>query len=205
MMKKINIVKYLLLGSLLCASQSSFAVMIGFEPNYQLVNLGDQATVDIVVSDLGGAEIGGFDFSTAWDDSILALSDVSFGSALGDTDPFSLETMIDSIAGIGNVELSGLSLLFDLTGLQNGVDDVVLATLTFDTLSTGISGLDLIGSILPRGGFLSDSAGMLLATTANSGEIEVVASVPVPAPTSILLFGIGFLAMRLRRVAGNGR
>ena len=192
-----QLISGLVLAATMLVSQSSYAVLLGFSPSFQSVNLGNQASVDIVASDFNGEFIGAFDFNTAWDSSILSFASIEFGSALGGPlNAFEFGTP----AGPGSIDLFGVSLAFDLSMYQDGLADITLATLTFDTLSSGISDLNFSGSIAPNSLFLVDDLGIALSTNTASGAIQVVS---VPEPLSILLLGLGLVFMRYRDVLGK--
>lgn len=189
MYKKI-IFKGMVFFLLLMGYQSAFAtVILDFSPNSQTVLLSGQASVDIVASNLQNEFISGFDFNTRWDSNILSLANVSFGSALGS--PSLPSVTIDNSLGFSN--LADISFLFDLTSVQSGTGSIILATLVFDTLTVGVSDLSLTGNI-PGGGFLSDEYGFLLATSANSGSINVITAT-IPEPGTLFLLGIGLLTV----------
>ncbi len=191
MFKKL-ILRSMVSSFLLITSQSAFAVVIlNFTPTAQTVLLSGQASVDITASNLQNEYIGAFDFDVNWDNSILSLASVSFGSALGGgLLSFQNESTNN---GLGISTLAEASFLSDLTSLQTGTTDIILATLVFDTLSVGQSILNLTGNI-PGGGFLGDENGFLLATNANTGSINVVAT-QVPVPETLFLMGAGLLTL----------
>jgi len=199
MFKKL-ILRGMVLPLLLITSQSVFAtVILSFTPSTQTVLLSGQASVDIVASNLQNEYIGAFDFDVSWDNSILSLSSVSFGSALGDG--FLSFQDANTNNGTGTSSLAESSFLTDLTSLQTGTANIILATLIFDTLSVGQSALSLTGNIL-GGGFLGDENGLLLTASANTGLINVV-STSIPEPETLFLMGVGFLALfGLRRRNG---
>jgi len=187
-MFKKSILKGMALSLLLMTSQSVFAIVIlDFTSNTQTVLLGGQASVDITASNLQNEFIGEFDFNVNWDSSILSLSGISFGNALGGGGAFSLQGTTD-VQGMAT--LAETSLVTDLTSLQTGTTDIILATLVFNTLNVGSSALTLTGNI--DGGFLGDEIAELLATEANSGLVNVVSS-SVSEPGTLLLMGIGLL------------
>jgi len=176
---------------LLITSQSALAtVILGFTPGTQTVLLSGQASVDITASNLQNEYVGAFDFSIGWDSSILSLASVSFGGALGGGLLSFQSESTDN--GLGISSLTESSFLSDLTMLQTGVADIVLATLVFDTLSIGQSALSLTENI-SGGGFLGDEKGLLLAANANGGLIKVTSQVPVSETLSLM--GIGLLAL----------
>jgi len=177
---------------LFITSQSAVAtVILSFTPDTQTVLLFGQASVDITASNLQDEYIGAFDFGVGWDNSILSLASISFGNALGGGFLSLQSENINNGSGIS--DLAEVSFLSDLTLLQTGTADIILATLVFDTLSVGQSVLNLTGNIR-GGGFLGDENGLLLAADANSGLINVVAS-PVPLPGALFLMGGGLLGL----------
>ena len=58
-------------------------MILSFTPNAQTVLLSEQASVNIVATNLQNEYVGAFDFDVSWDNSILSLASVSFGNALG--------------------------------------------------------------------------------------------------------------------------
>ena len=127
--------------ALVFAPFSAQAITIQFVPADQTVNLGDLASVDILLSGLGegvAPSLGSFDLDVTFDPTILVPVSVTFGPFLGDPlDP--LETLTAYLFAPGLVDLAEVSLLFDfeLDALQpNGFP---LATLFFDTVGVGTS------------------------------------------------------------------
>ncbi len=191
MMLKKLILRGITLSLLLITSQSAFAIVIlSFTPNTQTVLLSGQASVDIVVSNLQNEYVGAFDFNVGWDNSILSLASVSFGSALGGGS-LSLQSE-NTNNGLGISNLAESSFLSNLTSLQTGTTNIILATLVFDALNVGQSILSLTGNI-SGGGFLGDENGSLLMTNSNTGLIKVVNT--IPEPETLFLVGAGLLAI----------
>lgn len=179
------------------------AAVVSFSPRFQTVELGDQAQVDIIVSDTGGAYVGAYDFFVDFDATILALSAVDLGTGLGGP----LDSLSSVTSSSGRINVSEVSLLFDLGAVQSGADPFVLFTLTFQTRATGVAALDFRENILGVvGGFLGDDLGRALdVSRSDSGSITVITPPPTggeaPEPGSLALAGLALLAAaRARRV-----
>ena len=174
---------------------TSKATIITLNPSSQDVLLGEKATVDVVLEQPDGNFVGAFDFFINFDASILALSNVIQRTSLGG--PF--DSFFDSVAGVGRVNVSEVSLLFDLSAVQDAVSDFSLFTLDFDTLSVGSSDLIPEENILGfAGGFVGDDLGFGISLNAIvNGAINVV-DPSIQPPTgvsepSLLLFLLLFI------------
>lgn len=187
----------------LTAWATQAAPVIEFAPRNQTVLLGDEATVDIVVSDTGGLLIGVHDFFVNFNTSILSLADVVLGTALGGPG----DVLEDVVPGPGRVNVAVVSLLTDLTAFQTGTDSFVLFSLTFRTTAVGTSVLSFGENILGfAGGFLGDELGLgVQGVRTQAGSITVISpnqggSVPEPATAGlVLLAALGALSASRRR------
>ena len=152
-------------------------------PSSQTINPGllEQATVDLVISDLNGTLLGAFDVDISFDASVLSLDSLTFGPFLGD---LGLGEAIGGVAlglGSGEIDSFEVSLLAAaaLSALQAPEGgSFVLATLVFDGVGVGTSALG-IGDVV-----LSDDFGIALPDpTKVDAEVRVV-----PLPAAIWMF-----------------
>ncbi len=174
----------------------SHAVLLEFRPEDQMVLFGEQATVDVFLSEPAGNIIGAYDFFVNYDPNILSIDDIVFGSGLGDSADVLQSAINNSTAG--SVNASALSFLFDLTALQDGVSDLYLFSITFDTLDLGTSLLNFEANIAGiAGGFVGDELGFsILLDSVGSGRIDVIGAIAVSEPSPLLLaFLVGSLIL----------
>ena len=173
--------KLMFASAFLAASSLSHAVMIEFSPTDQTVDLGDSVSVDLIASDLASEDLGAFQFDMLFDDGILDLTSVTFGTGPS-TDVGGFSPVQESSAGSGSVFLKELSTSLDLSAQA---DSFVLATLEFATDAVGIADLSFDNLIF------SDLGGSALDFEAFTGTIEVVGSTNVPEPSSLAIMLLG--------------
>jgi hypothetical protein len=181
--------------TLIAAAGPAQAISIDVVPSTQTVDLGDVVSVALTISGLGdltAPSLGTFDLDLSFDTGILGFVGATFGDpTLGDQlDLFGLGSLTAATPGAGGVNLFQLSLdtIEDLDTLQAGA--FTLATLTFNTVGAGTSALGLSLNTL------GDAAGAPLLATLGAGSVTVNrGAVPVPAPATLLSFGIGLAAV----------
>jgi len=180
---------FLILG-LMSLAFSTQAALIEIVPGAQDVALGDPVQVDILFTP-EGALLGGFDIDILFDDAILAFSSFDFGVGLGGGFPDSFQDFDDRIAGVLNI--AELSLVSDLSGLQNG-SPFLLGSIFFDTLAAGTSTI-VFGEIM-----LTDDGLDTLPVTPINGAVTVNnPPVSVPEPSTLALILIGLFAIATTR------
>ncbi len=166
------------------------AITISFNPVGQSVTAGSTTTVDLVISGLvenAAPSLGTFDLNVDFNPSILNFTGATFGNQL---DLFSLGDINAITLGAGTVNLFELSLELpdDLDNLQ--LDTFVLATLSFDTVGSGTSALDISLNAL------GDSLGNPLDSLVSRGSIAAVgAAQTVSEPSSLALLALALFGL----------
>jgi hypothetical protein len=184
---------------LLMAAGPGQAITIDISPSSSQVMVGHQASVDIIISGLGGntpPALGVYDIAIGFDPGILVLDQLTFGSGLDVQGQGSFQDVDASLAGLVNLFELSFDLVADLESLQPSA--FTLASLAFDTLATGLSPLTLSVSSV------GDALGESLSVISYGADIAVV---PEPASWLLILVGVAGLALASRRrglfVAGD--
>lgn len=192
---KVNFFVFLLV--LFCSSQVS-AITISFEPVDTTVNVGDSVDVDVVISGLADANeiVSTYDLFIGYDASVLTASNVTFGPYLDDFLFPSIQ--FTDFSNPGSLEFGEISFLsdYELEAIQPG--SFTLATLTFDTITSGFS--DLIFEPHPLFDVIDVKGrdALILDLTADAGGITVIEpTVSVPEPESLMLLLIGLLLLNI--------
>jgi hypothetical protein len=190
---RMRLARYLLPLALLFSSFQAQALLLELSPSTQGVALGDQATFDLFARSIGTDLVASFDVTLAFDSTLLALDEVLFGPSLGDPDPGSFESLVGVTTALGQVGVSQVSLLFDLSGLQDG-SDLFLSRLTFDTLSLGLGSLGFLSASV------SDALGFPIDPLFLGDSVNVtIEPARIPEPGTLLLLAAGLLVLRLSR------
>lgn len=204
------------LAAFLLASPAG-AIVIQFNPSEDTVSVGDEFSVDIVVTglDAAGEAISAFDLFIGFDPAIIAPVSVTFGPGsivasdvffeLGNT--FDLGMSFFGTTGLGSASpfsVSSLSLSPPAAAVQG--DSVLLASLTFDALAAGFSDLLFLDPAVSN---VSDDIfvppALLAFERVGSGAITVEAPVSIPEPGILMLLGTALLLVRIRRWRGPRR
>lgn len=185
----------------LAGTQASATPILTFSPLNQTVDLGNTASVDVMVTGLSGEYVGTYDFSVNWDATLLSLQSLVFSDGLDGP----LDSISGSVGGPGTVNAFEVSLGSLLN--QDGVSPFKLFTLGFDTLAAGTSALTLAGNISPGNGFLGDALGELLQAETEAGSITInPRTTAVPEPGSLIMMLLAGCAIAVaRRQWGRAR
>jgi len=163
---------------------SANAVVLSINPADQTVIQGNIASIDLVVSglELGGLDeiVAAYNIATSYDSTILSFNNAVFGGALGFTIPLTNATTTDTVTTIETAFSSDDSLAL----LQP--DSILLGTLNFNTIGSGVAQFDFTSHDLTGKNSTS------LDHTTISGSMTVTV---IPIPSALLLFGSGVLGM----------
>lgn len=194
-----NMFKKMMAASALCLlASASYAVPVLSFGNAGAnvahdYTVGDTIALDFWISgldssdDLGGADLGGFDFNFSFNGAATGYQGATFSSDLDDSFFYGLDA---SSSSSNSVNLSGFSLLADLSAQAS---EFKLFTLLFSADQVGTSTIKLEDFIL------SNSWATELTGDNYLAEINVK-SVDVPEPSSLglLLLALGAVFIRRR-------
>lgn len=186
MKKNLRRIKSIFALVVLFGSFNANAVMISLFASPNVLELNENFTLDVVISDLGtgmSPSVGAFDIDVLFNNSVLQFNSATIGDGL------------DSWAGIffsatemgGTVSASDTALDDEATIDANQPDSFVLFSLNFTALLSGTTELYLdIQSI-------SNTAGTALINDFQTmdARVSVLSDVNVPEPSSFLLLLLG--------------
>ncbi len=177
--------------------QAIEAATLYIDPGTQSVVSGSSVSVNINVGELGGTQVGTYDFILSYDPSLLTFASLGFGSNLG----YDLDSLFGFSNDSGALNVWEVSLLDPLSGQP---DSFTLFSVTFNTKSSGTAGLSLSGNILnyvEPDNYLGDAAGDPISLASIDGatiDIQPRQDGNVPEPSSLLLMGLGLPLLRRR-------
>lgn len=176
------------------------AILIQALPNISDVAVGDAFRVDIEISGLEHQSpseiVRGYHLDVVYTQDITAATDVIFGDMLGLSSPLS-SFLQKSAFSNGNVMLEEVSLWDDSVLDLAQPDSFVLASIGFVALNEGTVNYDFT----PYIDFGIDIKGLnaqILPVAVMSSSVNIH-RLTIPAPATILLFGVGLLGMVIRK------
>ncbi|MGA1839177.1 MAG: PEP-CTERM sorting domain-containing protein [bacterium] len=175
---------------------SAYALSISFFEKDQTVQLESNATVDIVMdlSEYSGL-LSGYTLAIEYDNTILSIKEdnISFNPKLGG-EALPVNVNLNGSFGIIDLDWSANMDIINISS-ETEPEPFVLATLNFDTVGLGKSGLmfDSMSLYDDFGDAFADSSNIDDITS--PGSITVCANQSIPEPAAFFLFGtllVGF-------------
>jgi hypothetical protein len=190
------------------APTGAHAGAITFKPAKQTLPLGSAFTIDLLV-DLGDSAdlgLGAFDVTLEYDSGLLQLDAYTLGTSLGAVDGVESDDLSSS-GPPGLLTLAQLSYLppAALAALQPEGGAFTLATLSFNTLASGVAAMAVFQAVLASAEGIDLPADLGKAQAGFRIAEQAPAPEPVPEPASLLLLGTGLAAAvaSRRRVASR--
>lgn len=171
------------------------AAVVTIAPSEQSAAIGEQVSVDLVVSGLGNGwphSVGIFDFDLIFDDALLSVDRVIFGDQL-------------DLFGFGAYRSVEMAAPGVLTIFEASIDppeyidffqapSFTLATIVFDTLSAGVSALML--DVF----YFGDAWWYELDVNTVNASVSIESAVSeAPLPSALFLLLTGLLGLRFAR------
>lgn len=181
--------KFFLLMAGLLFSLSSQATILTVNFNDAVYQKGNSLAVDVVLSDQSESFnafklLSGFNLDFGFNSNILNFKNLMFGDRLS---PFGASLQnndaTDAAKGVLKISEDSFEDASDLLSVQDGLNRLVLATINFDIVGTGVNVFSLTNSALVE----ANSNRTLDSFTAVQRSLTV-ADVPEPSPLVLMLF-----------------
>jgi len=178
--------------------QSAQSAQLDVIPDVTSAQVGDFFNTDVVISDFGQGGVGAFDISLAFDNSLLRLDSITFGNGLDLGFFGSLQFSSDNGASV-QVDETSFEDEMDLIVVQ--LDPLLLFSISFETLASGTSALDLTvnGPIADASGFSDVGINAINNASVRISSVSTASS--VPEPEILTLLAIGLISVRMTRRA----
>jgi hypothetical protein len=177
-------------ASLTAAGPAQSDITLGFQPASSTATVGESFDIELWIYGLGAADtpaLSAFDVDVGFNQLVLGFNGATFGPWL---DVFSSGLNWTFVQlGSGTINLAEISLDLPQDLVDNQPDSFVLATLTFDAIASGSSGLTITRNVL------GDALGDPITATEIGGATVTVSPAAVPEPASPALLAAALLAL----------